>query len=112
VYVSRNGKTPKEFEHWDSEDGTYYTEGFEFYYILTTVTPNGRTSEKFVVGEKDEEDYIFGGHRKWDYKLSERAGFVRKWKELHRDEQDTSEGMHVSKVRIIEPLPDYCAEMN
>ncbi|MGV8152242.1 MAG: hypothetical protein ACP5OG_04105 [Candidatus Nanoarchaeia archaeon] len=63
----------------------YTTDGMQFYYILTKVTPNGSQSYEYYSGEKDSEDYWLDDWKSWDYKKNEKPGYLREWKRLHFD---------------------------
>lgn len=91
VYVSEHRKKHTEFRHTrshtsvDSKGRThttyssYYTDGYKYYYVLTTVRPGSQTEEEIYVGEIDST------WREWDYSQDEEVGWVRKWKLLHED---------------------------
>ncbi len=88
IYVSDHTKDSKTFHHTrmvpytDSEGNFkmktehYTTEGYEFFYVLSTVNPQGKKDETLSVGEID-------GWSDWNYAPNEAVGFVRKWKRLH-----------------------------
>jgi hypothetical protein len=91
VFVSSQTHKHKEFRHTrththrDSKGNThlefetYYTDGYEYFYILTTVRPGGTTTEEIRVGEIDSLFFD------WSYAGDEQVGCVRKWKRLHED---------------------------
>jgi len=62
IFVSGHSRKPTTFSHTkigldsegDIEITPYTTNGFKFYYDLTTVTPTGQQTEKVFVGEKDQ----------------------------------------------------------
>jgi hypothetical protein len=91
VYVSGHEKDMKTFTElstslgFDSEgDPTINTEfvdvpGWEFYYVLTTVTPQGTSTQRVYVGEEK------GINSSWSYGTDQAVGWVRSWKRLHYD---------------------------
>jgi hypothetical protein len=70
----------------ESETEWYHTDGREFFYTITTLTPNGSTNEKIKVGEKDSHNYLLGGWKTWDYKPHETKGYLIEYKQFGVDE--------------------------
>ena len=53
----------------------YRTEGRKFFYVLTTLTPEGSSEKTFFVGEKDSDDA--SSWQTWNYRPAERPRFGR-----------------------------------
>ncbi|MBW3016864.1 hypothetical protein KY316_00695 [Candidatus Woesearchaeota archaeon] len=78
---------------------TVSTPGYKFFYILTTVTPKGKTEKKIEVGQ------LRGLSSEWEYKPEEQVGFVTQWKRLHYDNSQKLRGKMQPK---IEQVPVQC----
>ena len=115
VIVTEHDRDLKKFKHTreverkDSqgktytEDEDYYTRGWEFFYVLTNMTPKGTTSERIRVGEKD------GILSSWNYASDEEVGYVRAWKQLHRDNSQIRKGMKlINTNNVFQRLSDDC----
>jgi hypothetical protein len=87
----------------------YYTQGNDFYYTLTTVTPSGRTEKEKYVGDTDSE-YSWDWDS-WDYKADEEVGFIREWKRLHFDKSQIIRGANTRQMTpYIQELHPRCKE--
>ncbi|MBI4143990.1 hypothetical protein HY486_01960 [Candidatus Woesearchaeota archaeon] len=107
VFVSGHRKTHKTFSHsklvpdvhYDADGelvvGTkqksYSTDGYRFFYVVRTVTPDGEREEEVYVGEKDSENSLF--YSSWDYGREQEVGWVIEWKQLHNDNEDKKNGL-------------------
>jgi len=110
IFVSSHDKKSKTFSHWETESYTtietdsngnthevtgttirhYTTNGYQFFYILATVAPEGTVYKNVYVGEKDSHNELLGGlfGLSWNYRQDEQVNWVREWKRLHYDNTD------------------------
>jgi hypothetical protein len=116
VYVSAHRKQSTSFSHLRSRTRTssrinsqghsetytetywetYYTDGYKYFYTLTTVRPGTKTDEEIYVGEKDSTWF------EWEYSTEETVGWVRKWKRLHEDNSMIKRGWAKDLTPLIE----------
>lgn len=59
---------------------TTYSDGWKYYFNVTTVSPKSQRTDQIYVGEID-------GESPWNYNSDEQVGWVRQWKKLHDDNQ-------------------------
>jgi hypothetical protein len=96
TYVSEHRKKSKRFSHssyYNGKHRTRHTDGYSYYYVLTTVRPNQPpTSEEKWVGERDGNDYMFGVIPDWSYLPEQQVGYVTEWKMYACDKQRIQRG--------------------
>lgn len=78
----------------DTED--YKTEGYKFYYVKITVTPQQKTKERIYVGEKDTDGNLFW--RTWNYPREQQIGYLIEWKQFHNDNQGIIRGGSIKDI--------------
>jgi hypothetical protein len=96
-YVSGQHRHSTSFTHYRAKryrdsDGnsrtrqeSYTTDGYKYYYNLTTVRPSGTKTDEIYVGEIDNHDLSMFEKNEWRYKRDEYVDWVVKWKKLHED---------------------------
>ena len=109
VYVSGHSHESRSFRHTRtvmsididgnsvSEEEVYHTDGYAYFYTLTTVTPQGKSSKTVEVGEIDSR------WREWDYEHNEEIGWVREWKRLYEDNSTIASGKNLKPMIEVDP---------
>lgn len=109
TYDSNGNATTTTSIEMQSDIEYYSTDGFKFYYDVTTVTPTTKDTEKIYVGEKDEEDTW--SYRSWDYEPDQQVNYLREWKQLHLDNAGIIRGGNVSQVKPFETCNPHVVEL-
>jgi hypothetical protein len=111
IMVTDHTRSPTEFSHTRPTVGvdgdgdvtigteTYYEDGYKFYYTLSTIKPEGQSTESVYVGEAETSGW-------WNYSSDQEVGFVRSWKRLHHDNSDILSGREEVLHPKLEPMDD------